>query len=85
MRPILLAAALALISGTAMAQNTKGMDAQTKTSTTTNPGATVGPATPGDGRTHATASKSTDDRRMNATKEAQSAYEKEGKGGASMR
>jgi hypothetical protein len=46
MKPLLLAAALGMLAGGALAQNTKGTGAETRTTTTTNPGASVGLPTP---------------------------------------
>jgi hypothetical protein len=48
MKPLLLAAALGILAGSALAQNTKGTGAETRTTTTTNPEASVGLPTPSD-------------------------------------
>jgi hypothetical protein len=85
MKPLLLAAALGMLAGGALAQNTKGTGAETRTTTTTNPGASVGLPTPADGRSHATEPSGTDRPNMKATKSAQEQYEKEGKSGASLK
>ena len=85
MKSFLLAASLTLLSASAMAQNTKGMDAQTQTSTTTNPGGGIVATTPGDARAHADRPSGTNRHRPDATQAAKDAYEKEGKSGASLR
>lgn len=85
MKLLLLAAAFGMLAGSAMAQNTKGTGAETPTTTTTNPGASVGLPTPADGRSHATEPSGTNRPNMKATKSAQDQYEKEGKSGASLR
>jgi len=41
MNPLLLAVALGMLTGGALAQNTKGTGAETRSTTTTNPGASV--------------------------------------------
>jgi hypothetical protein len=66
----------------ALAQNTKGTGAETRTTTTTNPEASVGLPTPSDEGSHATRPSGTDRPNMKATKSAQDQYEKEGKSGA---
>jgi hypothetical protein len=85
MKPLLLAAALGMLAGGALAQNTKGTGAETRTTTTTNPGASVGMPTPSDGRSHATAPSGTNRPNMKATQSAHDQYEKEGKSGASLK
>jgi hypothetical protein len=71
MKPLLLAAAIGMLAGGALAQNTKGTGAETRTTTTTNPGASVGLPTPSDGRSHATEPSDTNHANMKATKSAQ--------------
>jgi len=86
MKPLLLAAAIGMLAGGALAQNTKGTGAETRTTTTTNPGASVGLPTPSDGRSHAATEPSgTNGSNVKATKSAQDQYEKEGKSGASLK
>ena len=85
MKSLLLGAALAMLAGGAIAQNTKGTGAESPTTTTTNPGASVGVPTPSDGRSHATEPSGTDRPNMEATKSARDQYEKEGKNGASLK
>lgn len=85
MKPFLLAAALGLLAGGALAQNTKGTGAETRTTTTTNPEASVGLPTPPVEGSHATRPSGTDRPNMKATKSAQAQYEKEGKSGASLK
>jgi hypothetical protein len=84
MKPLLLTAALGILAGSAFAQNTKGTGAETRTTTTTNPEASVG-LTPSDDGSHATRPSGTDRPNMKATKSAQDQYEKEGKSGASLK
>jgi hypothetical protein len=86
MKPLLLAAALGTIVGGALAQNNKGTGAETRTTTTTNPSASVGLSTPSDdGRSHATEPSGTNRPNMKATQSARDQYEKEGKSGASLK
>jgi hypothetical protein len=85
MKPLLLTAALGILAGGALAQNTKGTGAETRTTTTTNPEASVGLPTPSDGGSHAARPSGTDRPNMKATKSAQDQYEKEGKSGASIK
>lgn len=85
MKPLLLAVAFGMLAGGALAQNTKGTGAETPTTTTTNPGASVGLPTPSDGRSHATEPSGTNRPNMKATRSAEEQYEKEGKSGASLR
>lgn len=85
MRHLLFSAAFAMVAFGAAAQNTKGTGAESQTSTTTNPQGTVMLPTPSDGRQHAAPATSADHRRMETTKSAQDAYEKQGKSGASLR
>ena len=76
MKPLLLTAALGILAGGALAQNTKGTGAETRTTTTTNPEASVGLATPSDDGSHATRPSGTDRPNMKATKSAQDQYRK---------
>jgi hypothetical protein len=85
MKTLLSAAAFAMLVGSALAQNTKGTGAETPTTTTTNPGASVGVSAPSDGRSHATEPSGTDRPNTKATKSAERQYEKEGKSGASLK
>jgi hypothetical protein len=85
MKPLLLAAALGIFAGHALAQNSKGTGAETPTTTATNPGASTGLPTPTDNRSHATEPSGTNRPNMKATRSAQDQYEKEGKSGASLR
>ena len=85
MKPLLLAAALGILAGGAPAQNTKGTGAETRTTTTTNPGASMALPTPSDEGSHAARPSGTDRPNMKATKSAQDQYEKEGKSGASLK
>ena len=63
----------------------QGDRAGTPTTTTTNPGASVGVSAPSDGRSHATEPSGTDRPNTKATKSAERQYEKEGKSGASLK
>jgi hypothetical protein len=85
MKSLLLAAALGMLAGGALAQNTKGTGAETRTTTTTSPGGSVGLPAPSDGRSHATEPSSTDHPNWAATKSAQSQYGNEGKNRASLK
>ena len=71
MKPLLLAAALGVLAGGALAQNTKGTGAETRTTTTTNPEASVGLPTSSVEGSHATRPSGTDRPNMKATKSAQ--------------
>jgi hypothetical protein len=84
-KSLLLAAALGMLAGGALAQNTNGTGAETRTTTTTNPGGAVGLSTPSDGRRHTTEPSGTNHPNWAATKSAQNQYEKEGKSGASLK
>ena len=84
-RTLVLVAALSFPTVAAVAQNTKGTGAESQTSTTTNPAGSVGLTTPRDNKPRAGVAPSTDQRRMDSTKEARDAYEKQGKSGASLR
>jgi hypothetical protein len=79
MKPLLLTAALGILAGSALAQNTKGTGAETRTTTTTNPEASMALPTP------SARPSGTDRPNMKATKSAQDQYEKEGKSGASLK
>ncbi len=85
MNPLLLAVALGMLTGGALAQNTKGTGAETRTTTTTNPAASMGLPTPSDGRSNTTEPSGASRPNMKATKSAQDQYEKEGKSGASLK
>ena len=85
MKPLLLAAALGVLAGGALAQNTKGTGAETRTTTTTNPEASVGLPTSSVEGGHATRPSGTDRPNMKATKSAQDQVQKEGKSGASLK
>jgi hypothetical protein len=86
MKPLMIAAALGVLAGAALAQNTKGTEAETRTTTTTNPGASVSvPLAPSDGRNHATEPSGANRPNIKATKSARDQYEKEGKSGASLK
>jgi len=81
----MLPAALGMLAGGALAQNTKGTGAETRTTTTTNPEASMGLPTPSDEVSHAARPSGTDRPNMKATKSAQDQYEKEGKSGAPIK
>ena len=84
MKPLLLAAAFGILAGGALAQNAKGTGAETRTTTTTNPEASMALPTPSDEGSHAARPSGTDRPNMKATKSAQDQYQKEGKSGASL-
>ena len=81
----LVLAVIGMSAGHTMAQNTKGTGAETRTTTTTNPGASVGQSTPSDPRSRATEPSGTNRPNMKATESARDQYEKEGKSGASLK